>query len=149
MAVTEQKIEISECQSKEECLANYYLLVQLYPDAFSEEEYSRRLDAMLPRGYRQVVVKLNDEVVGVAGFTILTRLYYGKTLELEDLVVNQHHRALKLGQKLLHWVEAEGKKCKCQIIYLHCATHRHPSHKFYHRENFTNYAFHFKKELAA
>lgn len=61
--------QIIELATKEEMLQQLPIIQQLY-EGYTLEKYNLLLDEMLPINYKQVIIKENNETVGLAGFWI-------------------------------------------------------------------------------
>jgi hypothetical protein len=88
---------IKELKNKEEMLSFLHVLQDLYP-TLTLEDYSRDLDEMLPNNrYGQIAVFEGEECLGLTGFWIGTKLWCGKYLEIDNLVVSTNHRSKGAG----------------------------------------------------
>ena len=80
-------MKVQEINGKEEMLANLTLLQEVYPN-LTQEDYSKELDSMICHNYGQVGVFIGGECVGLTGYWIGTKLWCGKYLELDNVVVS-------------------------------------------------------------
>ena len=69
-------MQILELTTKEAMLEQLPIIQQLYAD-YTLEKYESLLNEMLPINYKQVIVKENNETIGLAGFWIATKLWCG------------------------------------------------------------------------
>ena len=92
-------MEIRALKTKQEMLTNYELLLEVYPN-LKMEEYDRELDDMIPHNYGQVAVFIDNECVGLTGFWIGTKLWCGKYLELDNVVISSKKRSKGIGKVL-------------------------------------------------
>jgi GNAT superfamily N-acetyltransferase len=132
--------------SRAEMLLQLTLIVQLSPD-IKQKEYKSLLDEMLRNGYRMVGVFDGNKCIGISGFWIGTKLYSGKYLEPDNVVIEKKYRSKGVGKMLLKWLEAEAKRNKCKTIMLDAYLENISGHKFYWREGFVARGFHFLKKL--
>lgn len=139
-------IEIKEIIGIEEMINLYPLIHQLNTE-ISLDDYHEMLKDMLPKGYRQVGAFLNDACVGVAGFWINTKLYCGKYMEPDNVIVSNKYRNLKLGTKLLHWLHEEALRNNCKVSLLDAYVQNKDAHRFYFREGYSILGFHMIKKL--
>ncbi len=86
-----------------------------------------------------------DTLAGVAGAWIATKIWCGKYLEIDNLVVDPQQRGKGIGSILLRHCEAIARQQGCTIIVLDSYTSNHPSHRLYHRMGFEIWGFHFVK----
>jgi len=87
------------------------------------------------------------KLVGLCGAWIATKIWCGRYLELDNLVVDPDHRSAKIGSQLIHRLEALGREKDCEVLVLDSYTSNHPSHRLYHRLGFEIWGFHFVKPL--
>lgn len=90
---------------------------------------------------------VDGELVGLCGAWVATKIWCGRYLELDNLVVHPDHRSTKVGSRLIQHMEALGREKECEILVLDSYTSNHPSHRLYHRLGFEIWGFHFVKPL--
>lgn len=88
-----------------------------------------------------------DTLVGVAGAWIATKIWCGRYLEIDNLVVAPEQRSAGVGSLLIRHLEALARKRDCNIVVLDSYTANHPSHRLYHRLGFEIWGFHFAKPV--
>lgn len=130
----------------EQMLENYELLVQLSPQ-ITREKYRIMLEDMLRHGYRQVGVFEGDKCIGISGFWISTKLYSGKYVELDNVVIDRDYRSKGIGKLLCDWVVEQGRSEGCETAMLDAYAENQDAHRFYFREGFIIRGFHFLKKL--
>jgi GNAT superfamily N-acetyltransferase len=86
-------------------------------------------------------------LVGVAGAWIATKIWCGRYLEIDNLVVDSEHRSSGIGSLLIAHFETLALERDCKIIVLDSYTANHPSHRLYHRLGFEIWGFHFVKPV--
>ena len=82
---------------KEQMLAHLDVLQELYP-SLTHEQYDQELELMLPHNYGQLAVFDDEQCVAICGFWIGNKLWIGKYLELDNIVVCEAHRSKGLGE---------------------------------------------------
>lgn len=97
--------------------------------------------------YHPLGAFLEGRLVGVVGAWIATKIWCGKYLELDNLVVDPDVRSEGIGTALIRAVEEIAHKEGCQLLVLDSYTSNHPSHRLYHRLGFEIWGFHFVKPL--
>ena len=135
-------MEIREIASKEEMLRSHHLLLEVYP-SLTLEEYDRELDGMLPHNYGQVGVFDNGELVGLTGYWIGSKLWCGKYMELDNVVVAQSHRRTGVGHRLFDYMREKAVELDCNMLALDSYTDNFPAHRFFYSENYIPRGFHF------
>ncbi len=88
-----------------------------------------------------------DRLVGVCGAWIATKIWCGRYLEIDNLVVDPELRSSGTGTLLISHMETIGRESGCDIIVLDSYTANHPSHRLYHRLGFEIWGFHFVKPI--
>ena len=88
---------VRELNGLDEMLKHLNVLNELYPH-LTEEEYKADLQEMLPHNYGQVAVFEGEECLGISGFWIGKKLWCGKYLELDNIVVSAKHRSRGVGK---------------------------------------------------
>ncbi|WP_396173853.1 GNAT family N-acetyltransferase [Flavobacterium sp.] len=137
-------MQLKELTTKAEMLNQLPLIQQLYPD-FTHQIYSDLLEEMLHYNYKQVVVYENGESVGLSGFWIGTKLWCGKYLELDNVIVHPNHRSKGVGKLLTEYLNQKAIETGCKLVALDAYTTNFPAHKFYYNHGFVPKGFHFVK----
>lgn len=135
-------MEVRELTTIEEMLANLPLLNEVYP-SLTEKEYFEELSQMLPHNYGQVGVFMNGECVGLTGYWIGTKLWCGKYLELDNVVISAKHRSKGIGKRLFNYMEKRAKEENCTMLALDSYTTNFKAHKFFYNQGYAPKGFHF------
>ncbi|MFN0215079.1 MAG: GNAT family N-acetyltransferase [Saprospiraceae bacterium] len=131
---------------KSEMLPHYPLIRQLSPSVM-EDRYAFLLDDMLEHGYRMVAVFEGEQCVGVSGVWVATKIYSGRYLEMDNVVVAETHRSQGIGKMLTDFVEKLAREEGCEMIMLDAYLENEKAHAFYEREGFTKRGYHFLKRI--
>lgn len=138
---------LKELSSKEDMLACISVVKELYP-SLNESTYADLLDDMLPNNhYTQLAVFDNDTCVGITGFWIGTKLWCGKYLELDNVVVSNEYRSKGVGKLMSAYLEQKANDLNCTILVLDAYTTNFKAHRFYYNQGFAPKGFHFVKVL--
>jgi GNAT superfamily N-acetyltransferase len=86
-------------------------------------------------------------LVGVAGAWIGTKIWCGRYLEIDNLVVDPERRSAGIGGQLIRHLESLAHGRDCKVVVLDSYTANHPSHRLYHRLGFEIWGFHFIKPI--
>ncbi|MFT6244809.1 MAG: GNAT superfamily N-acetyltransferase [Salibacteraceae bacterium] len=135
-------MKLREITSKEEMLKNYDLLLEVYP-TLTMNEYSTELDLMLPHNYGQVGVFDGEICAGLSGYWIGTKLWCGKYLELDNVVVSKNYRRLGIGNQLFDFFKQKAEEEKCTMLALDSYRKNLPSHDFFEANGYEARGFHF------
>jgi ribosomal protein S18 acetylase RimI-like enzyme len=89
----------------------------------------------------------NEKLAGLVGAWIATKIWCGRYLEIDNLVVDSGNRSAGVGTMLIQHLEAIAHQRDCKIIVLDSYTANKPSHRLYHRLGFEIWGFHFIKPI--
>ncbi|MFT5779848.1 MAG: GNAT superfamily N-acetyltransferase [Crocinitomicaceae bacterium] len=135
-------MELRELTTKEEMMGSFDLLKEVYP-TLSQEDYERELDDMIPHNYGQLIVLDGDIYAGITGYWIGTKLWCGKYLELDNVVVNPDYRRKGIGQMLFQFMENKAKEIGCTMLALDSYSDNFSAHKFFYSQDYVPRGFHF------
>lgn len=142
-----KKIVIKELNRKEEMLAAFDLVTQIYPK-ITPQEFEQNIFEMMQRSnYKMVAAFLDDKIIAVSGYWVAFMLYCGRYLQASNLVVDAEFRSQKIGKKILNFLEKKARQENCQRLVLDSYTENKKSHALYYREGFYIRGFHFMKDL--
>lgn len=139
--------KIVKLETAEEMAGMYSLIKELTPD-ISFDEYMKLLELMIPHNYRQVVVYDGEKAAGVSGYWICAKIYSGKYIEIDNLVIAKEYRSQGIGKLLVDWILEEGRLRGCHTALLDAYVENFKAHKFYYREGFIARGFHYLKKLS-
>lgn len=139
-------ITLKTIDSIEEMIPQYELISQLSPNV-TFDSYKSMLNDMVTLNYQQAVACFNEIPIGVCGFWINTKIYSGKYIELDNVVVDKNFRSKNIGQLLCDYVLEIAKQNNCKTAMLDAYLENTKAHTFYERIGFTKKGFHFLKPL--
>jgi GNAT superfamily N-acetyltransferase len=139
-------MEIQELSTLESMLEQLPLMQHLYPE-LTLEKYRTLLTDMLPNNYGQAAVFDEGICVGISGYWLGTKLWCGKYLELDNVVVHEAHRSKGIGKILSDYLEQKAVQQGCTILALDAYTHNFGAHRFYYNQGYGPKGFHFVKIL--
>lgn len=137
---------IKQLNTKEEMLANLSLLNEVYP-SLTFEEYSNELDMMLSNNYSQLAVYEGNECVGLTGLWFGSKLWCGKYIELDNVVVAEKHRSKGIGNLIFEKANELAIEFGATMLALDSYTTNFKAHKFFYNEGYAPKGFHFVKLL--
>jgi len=132
---------------KSEMLPLYDLIRQLSPGV-TEIRYDHLLDDMLAHDYRMVAVFEGKTCVGVSGIWVATKIYSGRYLEMDNVVVAESHRSKGIGKILTDYIEKLALDEHCETMMLDAYLENEKAHAFYERQGFVKKGYHFLKRIA-
>jgi ribosomal protein S18 acetylase RimI-like enzyme len=130
----------------DEMMQHLPIVKQLYPD-MTATKYKQYLQEMIGLNYKQVAVIQGKKSVGLSGYWIGTRLWCGRYIDMDNVIVDPAYRSKGIGKLMTEWVLKEGKKNKCSVAVLDAYVNNYKAHKFYYREGFHVKGFHFVQHL--
>ena len=139
-------MQIIELTTTAEMLEQLPIIQQLY-EGYTLEKYNSLLNEMLPINYKQVIIKENNETIALAGYWIATKLWCGRYLELDNVIVHQNHRSKGIGKVLTEYLIDKAIKNDCTMAVLDAYTTNFAAQKFYMNHGFVPKGFHFVKKL--
>lgn len=131
---------------KSEMLPHYGLIRQLSPGV-TEQRYAYLLDDMLAHDYRMVAVFEGETCVGVSGIWVATKIYSGRYLEMDNVVVAESHRSKGIGKILTDYIEKLALEENCETMMLDAYLENEKAHAFYERQGFVKKGYHFLKRI--
>ena len=141
------EITIKNLDSKEDIIQSFSILIQHHKH-IKEEDFLQYIDDILTENnYQMIAAYINNKMVGIAGYWVLTRFYSGRYIQVGNMVVDKKHRGVGVGKKLLNFIGNEGKKRNCKHFILDSKVENKESHKFYLQEGFEVVGYHFMKNI--
>jgi GNAT superfamily N-acetyltransferase len=135
-------MKVIELTSVEEMMGTYEVLTELYP-SLTKEEYTNELAFMTQHNYTQVVVMENECCLGVSGVWIGNKLWCGKYLEIDNIIVSEKIRSKGVGKMIVDYLEEKAKTLGCNMMALDSYTTNFKAHKFFYNQGFSPKGFHF------
>ncbi|MEM9236738.1 MAG: GNAT family N-acetyltransferase [Verrucomicrobiota bacterium] len=126
------------------------LLAHLNPDC-SQEVLLQRFQTILDEHphYIPVGAFIGDRMIAFAGGWIATKIWCGRYLEIDNIVVHPDHRSSGLGTRMIEYFESMATERECKLLVLDSYTSNHPSHRLYHRLGYEIWGFHFVKQITS
>lgn len=89
----------------------------------------------------------NDQLIGVSSGWITVRLYCGKQLELDNVIIDHNLQSKGLGSLFFELIENWAKQHGFDTIELNTYVQNSKSHKFYFNKGFEIIGYHFQKKI--
>jgi GNAT superfamily N-acetyltransferase len=90
---------------------------------------------------------LDKKLIGISSAWITVRLYSGKQLEVDNVVINQNIQSKGYGRLFFEFIENWAKENNCKTIELNTYVQNARSHKFYFGLGYKILGFHFQKQI--
>jgi len=124
----------------------YKIMHQVRED-LSEKDLLKIISEQIKNGYKLAYVLKNDQVICVAGFSILQKLSLGKHLYIDDFVTDKSVKSTDAGKALLDFLKIYAKQQNCKSIELDSLVQRYDAHKFYLSQDMQIVSHHFSFQL--
>ncbi|MEM9394619.1 MAG: GNAT family N-acetyltransferase [Pseudomonadota bacterium] len=121
-------------------------LLRLLRNALNDESFAYRLKEAEAQGYKVVAAYSDDRMVGALGYRITCDLFWGKTLYVDDLIVDPAHRAKGVGASLLTEVRQLATS-SCDHLRLCSGLNRSDAHRFYETNGMAKFSYQFIEAL--
>jgi len=110
------------------------------------ERIRRRLEGMIPHGYRCIGAYQGNRMVGVAGYWLGVKFWCGEFLEPDNVFVLPELRSAGIGAKIMDYLEDKARQLGCKMVALDSYVTYHGAHKFYIRRDYEIVGYHFVKK---
>ena len=120
---------------------------QLNPDLSLQQTKDYFLQMFDFQNYICFGVFLNEELVGISSAWTTVRLYSGKQLEVDNVIIDKAQQSKGLGKLFFEYLENWAKEKEYKTIELNTYVQNSKSHKFYYNLGFDILGFHFLKRL--
>jgi len=133
--------------------SDYKDLMGLYNDFVDSDRYSKYDNDSFEKVRKSnknfiYVAEDNDKLVGFVSFSIRLVIRYPKLIaELDELYVSPAFRRKSVGKMLMDKVLSKAKELNCHRLFIEPHYKHEGAHKFYENLGFTNYGYHFIKDL--
>jgi len=109
--------------------------------------FAMRLGAAKAQGYRVIAARRDAQMVGALGYRFICYLCWGKTLFIDDLVVDPAHRSGGVGQHLLEAARGVARQEGCDHLRLCSGLAREDAHRFYATNGVDKTSFQFATRI--
>lgn len=106
-----------------------------------------RVTEMLARGYQCAGAFHEGELIAICGLWILTKVYVGRHIELDNVVVHPACRVKGVGRQLVDWALAYGREQGCVTAELNCYIANEPGQRFWDKTGFQKIGYHYQVKL--
>ena len=120
---------------------------QLNPNLTLEQIKNYLLQMFELETYNCFGILLNGKLVGISSAWSTVRLYSGKQLEVDNVVIDSSQQSKGLGKLFFEFIEDWAKKNEYKTIELNTYVQNSKSHKFYYNLGYSILGFHFWKNI--
>ena len=140
-------MEIVELAPGDERLKDVFPVMHELRSNIGEQRFAEIYAEGHADGYRIAALFDGDQCRACAGYRVMTNLVSGRHLYIDDLVTSEGARSQGYGRELNEYLVGRAGEEGCSSVQLDSATHRRDAHRFYFRERYTIYSFHFVRPL--
>ena len=137
---------VNLAESDEQIIECFSTISQLRPH-LTKENFVEQVRRQEKDNYQLAFIKVENQVVAVAGFFISESLRYGKFLYVYDLVVDENVRSKGYGNHIFEWLVDYGKSKDCNVLRLDSGVQRFDAHRFYFKQKMKIASYHFSLSL--
>jgi GNAT superfamily N-acetyltransferase len=147
--MTEKNMEFDiRILTEKSLIIEHWALLRQLNQAVTEAYLAEIMDDMLAHGYRFITVWDGASCIGVTGLWTGTKIYSGKYMELDNVVIDAAHRSRGIGQLLLDFVVDLAHKEGVRTLMLDAYHENHGAKAFYERNAFVARGYHFLRFLS-
>ena len=123
------------------------LTSELNPEIDASILKKRHLEMFEFENYRCFGLYEKETLVAVSSGWITVRLYSGKQLEIDNVIVNPEIQSNGIGSTFIELLESWAKENHCDTVELNTYVQNGRSHKFYFNHGYQILGFHFQKQI--
>lgn len=124
------------------------LLLQLNPSFEPHEIENLLLDMVKLSDYTCFGLFQNNELIGISSAWKTVRIYCGKQIELDNVIIDSRLQSQGYGQFFMDAISQWALQNNYKSIGLNTYVENSRSHKFYFNEGFKILGFHFEKRIS-
>ncbi len=133
---------IEECIKDTEILATHIIAFQLYD--LPKQTYLDYIKEMMASDYRLIAVFEDDKIIAISGFRVGRRLYCGRYLHIDNMIVDEKYRSQGIASTMIEWLKEEAKRLKCQCILADTYTDNVRAQTLFKKQDFQTRGYHLK-----
>jgi ribosomal protein S18 acetylase RimI-like enzyme len=138
--------KIERSLTLEQMQQQFHLIQQLNPN-LKEEYFLQMLPEMITDNYKMLGVFYDEKCIAISGYWIQTKIYSGRYLEPDNVVVDSDFRSKKVGELMMNELELIAKEASCRFLMLDAYLENTRAHKFYENLGFQKKGYHMLKKL--
>ena len=131
----------------EENIGSILPLLELLNPQINKEIINSRLEAMKKTDYTCVGVYDNEKLIAISGIWVLHKIYAGKHIEPDNVIVHPDYRNKGVGMLLLDWIHAYGKSIGCLTAEINSRVTNAGGNTFWEKMGYEIVGYHFIKSL--
>ena len=138
---------VEEVPVDDERLQGVFEVMKELRTHLSFEQFRDGYERAVPEGYRVAAVFDGDECRAVAGYRLMHNLVSGYHMYVDDLITAEPWRSHGCGRQLNDYLVDVANREGCTSVQLDSAVYRREAHRFYFRERYAIWSYHFVRPL--
>ncbi|WP_108425566.1 GNAT family N-acetyltransferase [Flagellimonas amoyensis] len=106
-----------------------------------------RLTEMIPMGYKCIGVYDQEELIGICGVWVLNKLYAGKHVEPDNVMIAPNYQGKGIGQLMMDFLFVYAKEIDCETAEVNCYAENTRGKKFWETHGYVPLGYHMIKKL--
>ena len=104
-----------------------------------------RLNEMISMGYQCIGVYDQEELIGICGVWILNKLYSGKHVEPDNVIISPQYQGKGIGELMLNFLNDYAKEIGCDRAEVNCYAKNVRGKKFWENQGYEALGIHLIK----
>lgn len=138
-------MQLRRIKNAQDIAKSYFILKQIYGD-LTTSGYIDNIFKAFKEGLEMAGVFQGDKCLGVASIRTQHHIQQGKTIQIQDFMIDRDFRGIGVGKMLIRWVDWQALKHKCNHINAPLGTARKESQTIFMREKFSIDGYFFTKK---
>lgn len=130
-----------------ENLGSIIPLLQILNPKMQPDVLEERFNEMKKTDYQCVGVYSGSELIAISGIWILQKIYAGKHIEPDNVIVHPDFRNKGIGELLMDWIHQYARDTGCIASELNCYVHNEGGNKFWKSLGYEIAGYHYIKKL--
>lgn len=122
------------------------LLKLLNPETV-QEVIVQRLEEIRKSDYQCVGVYDEERLIAISGIWVLNKIYAGKHIEPDNVIVHPHYSSKGVGELLMNWIHDYAFSIGCITSELNVRVSNEQGRKFWEKMGYRVVGYHFIKPL--
>ena len=104
-----------------------------------------RLNEMISMGYQCIGVYDQEELIGICGVWVLNKLYSGKHVEPDNVIISPQYQGKGIGELMLNFLNDYAKEIGCDRAEVNCYAKNVRGKKFWENQGYEALGIHLIK----
>lgn len=133
----------------EENLDTILPLLEMLNPKTAREILIQRLNDIKKTNYQCVGVYDNSRLIAISGIWILNKIYAGKHMEPDNVIVHPDYRSKGIGEILMNWIHQHAIRIGCLTSELNARIINEDGNRFWKKLGYEVVGYHFIKLLTS